>query len=43
MKLEQIVVHEKTCLERTVACPHVECKEEVQLRKFNDIREFINK
>jgi len=36
MKLEQIVVHEKTCLERTVTCPDVECNEEVQLRKFNE-------
>ena len=36
MKLEQIVVHEETCLERTVTCPAVQCKEEVQLRKFNE-------
>ena len=36
MKLEQIVVHEETCLERTVTCPAVQCKGEVQLRKFNE-------
>ena len=36
MKLEQIVVHEETCPERTVICPKVTCKEEVQLRKFNE-------
>ena len=36
MKLDQIVVHEEACLERTVTCPDVKCNEEVQLRKFNE-------
>ena len=34
MKLDEIVVHEKTCPERTIICPRSQCKEEVQLRKF---------
>ena len=36
MKLDQIVVHEEGCLERTVICPVVNCKKEVQLRKFHE-------
>ena len=36
MKLQQIVIHEETCPERKVICPYVKCKEEVQLRKFNE-------
>jgi len=35
MKLEDIVNHEKICQERTVRCPYSNCKEEIQLKKFN--------
>ena len=36
MKLEQIIVHEETCPERTVTCPGFECNDEVQMKKFNE-------
>merc|ERR1712227_391840 len=36
MKLDQIVVHEEGCLERTIICPVVNCKKEVPLRKFHE-------
>lgn len=40
MKLDGIVVHEKSCPERTVICPYGKCKEEVQLKKFPEHARF---
>ena len=40
MKQEQIIDHEKNCLERTFTCPRVNCKE-VQMRKFIYTRETL--
>ena len=36
MKLDEIIVHEETCPERTVTCPGFECNDEVQMKKFNE-------
>merc|ERR1719450_1196813 len=36
MKLKEIVNHEKHCPERTITCPHRKCREEFQLKKFNE-------
>ena len=36
MKLSEIVKHEKQCQERTVKCPHLQCGQEVQLKKFHE-------
>ena len=35
-KLEDIVDHEKICLERTVLCPLNECKNEIQIKKYDE-------
>jgi len=36
MKLEDIVHHEKSCLERTIKCPNSLCNQEIQLKKFQE-------
>ena len=36
MKLDEILVHEETCPERTVTCLGFGCDNEVQMRKFNE-------
>ena len=35
MQLNEIILHEETCNERTVICPRNKCKKIIQIRKFN--------
>ena len=36
MKLHETIFLEETCPDRTVTCPHGNCKEDVQMRKLDD-------
>lgn len=36
MKINEIILHEKNCTEKTIKCPRSKCREDIQIKKFYD-------